>query len=235
MILFLPATAPANIADVFEGGMMQVKAEYAQYAIPVTQLARPSEYFTFDYSIAEREFAGLHFGKSDSDLLPQKNFAFASGAKAWQYDMTYSRTLASTKSAVNLTEPYETVEIYDAQGNIISENLSEHWLNYEQLGDVMYGQVIMVEDNLPKVETTNEDGETVMVRVEEIDGFAYTLTALSPDNGGGFTVTGGVETGVQDITVSADGCIFDLCGRKVRPERLPSGIYIKNGKKIVIK
>ena len=171
IILFLPATAPANTADIFEVGMMQVKAEYAQYAIPVTQLARPSEYFTFDYSIAEREFAGLYFGKSDSDLLPQKNFEFASGAKAWQYDMTYSRTLASTKSAVNLTEPYETVEIYDAQGNIISENLSEHWLNYEQLGDVMYGQVIMVEENLPKVDSTNEDGEPVKVRVEEIDGY----------------------------------------------------------------
>ena len=171
MILFLPATAPENIADIFEAGMMQVKAEYAQYAIPVTQLARPSEFFTFDYGISEREFAGLYFGKAAEALLPQKNFKFAAGAELWQYDMTYRRSMASAKSAVNLTEPYASVEIYDAQGNIISENISEHWLNYEQLGDVMYGQVVMIEDNLPTVKVPGADGEPVSVRVEEIDGY----------------------------------------------------------------
>lgn len=171
MILLLPATAPENLSDIFEAGMMQVKAEYAQYAIPVTQLARPSEYFTFDYGISEREFAGLYFGKAAEALLPQKNFKFAAGAELWQYDMTYSRSMASAKSAVNLTEPYASVEIYDAQGNIISENISEHWLNYEQLGDVMYGQVVMIEDNLPTVKVPGEDGEPVSVRVEEIDGY----------------------------------------------------------------
>ena len=171
MVLLLPATAPENISDIFEAGMTQVKAEYAQYAIPVTQLARPEEYFTFDHNITDREFAGLFFGKSVEDLLPQKNFKFAAGASEWQYDMTYSRSMASAKSAVNLTEPYATVEIYDAQGNIISENISEHWLNYEQLGDVMYGQVVMIEDNLPTVEVPGEDGKPVKVRVEEIDGY----------------------------------------------------------------
>ena len=171
MILLLPATAPEDVADIFEAGMTQVKAEYAQYAIPVTQLARPEEYFTFDHNITDREFAGLFFGKSVEDLLPQKNFKFAAGASEWQYDMTYSRSMASAKSAVNLTEPYATVEIYDAQGNIISENISEHWLNYEQLGDVMYGQVVMIEDNLPTIKVPGEDGKTIEVRVEEIDGY----------------------------------------------------------------
>lgn len=171
MLLLLPATAPESVADIFEADMMQVKSEYAQYAIPVTQLASPSEYFTFDYAIAEREIAGLYFGKAAEALLPQKNFKFAAGAEAWQYDMTYSRSMASSKSPVNLTEPYAAVEIYDAQGKMISENISEHWLNYEQLGDVMYGQVVMIEENLPTVEIEGEDGEPVKVRVEEIDGY----------------------------------------------------------------
>ena len=159
--------------------MMQVKPEYAQYAIPVTQLARPSEYFTFDYSVTEREFAGLYFAKASTDLLPQKNFKFAAGAQAWQYEMTYCKNIASTKSPVNLTEPYATVEIYDAEGNIISANLSEHWLNYDQLGDVMYGQVAMIEDNLPVVDAVDENGQPVLddnnqpvkVKVQEIDGY----------------------------------------------------------------
>lgn len=179
MILLLPATAPANLADIFEAGMSQVKSEYSQYSIPVTQLARPSEFFTFDYGITEREFAGLYFGKAANALLPQKNFTFAAGAESWQYDMTYSRSISSNKSQVSLTEPYETIEIYDAQGNMISENLSEYWLNYEQLGDVIYGQVVMIEENLPMVDALDENGQPVLddnnqpvkVRAQEIDGY----------------------------------------------------------------
>ena len=74
-----------------------------------------------------------------------------------------------------------------------------------------------------------------IIRVEEIDGIAYTLTTLSPENGGGFTVTGGSEAGISELAISIDDCIYDLCGRKVEKANLPFGIYIKNGKKIVIK
>lgn len=49
-----------------------------------------------------------------------------------------------------------------------------------------------------------------IIRVEEIDGVAYTLTTIAPDNGGGFTVTGGGNGGetpepptVYTITVAA--------------------------------
>lgn len=171
MILLLPATAPSTLSEIFEGDMMTVKAEYSQYSFPVTQLARPSEFFTFDCGISEREFAGLYFSKATSELLPQKNFKFAAGTEAWQYDMKYTRGISSSKSAVSLTEPYATVEIYDAQGNIITENLSEYWLNYEKLGDEMYGQVVMIEENLPTEEIIGEEGEPVKVRVESIDGY----------------------------------------------------------------
>ena len=181
LILLLPATAPTDLAKLFaEGGMSEIKTEYAQYAVPVTQLARPTEYFTFESSEADREFAGLTFARAESALLPQKNFTYAVGADIWQYDLTYCKTLASTKSAVNLTEPYETVEIYDAEGNkIATDALAEHWLNYEQLGDVIYGQIVMIEENLPRVDVVDKDGKPVLdedgnpvkVKVEEIDGY----------------------------------------------------------------
>jgi hypothetical protein len=72
--------------------------------------------------------------------------------------------------------------------------------------------------------------------VEEIDGIAYTLTTLSPENGGGFTVTGGVETGVSGVNVCGASPlpVYDLCGRVVNDVSLP-GIYIKEGKKVLIK
>ncbi len=75
-----------------------------------------------------------------------------------------------------------------------------------------------------------------IIRVEEIDGIAYTLTTLSPENGGGFTVTGGVETGVSGVNVCGASLlpVYDLCGRVVNDVSLP-GIYIKEGKKVLIK
>ena len=180
MILLLPATAPSDLSEIFEADMMQVKEEYAQYAIPATQLARPDEFFTFEATLQEREMAGLYFERTSETLLPDnKNLKFAEGAEAWQYELTYNRTNASSRSTVYLTEPYAAVEIYDTDGKIISSDLSEHWLNYDQLGDVMYGQIVMIEENLPMVEAVGEDGEPIVdedgkpvkVRVEKIDGY----------------------------------------------------------------
>ena len=41
-----------------------------------------------------------------------------------------------------------------------------------------------------------------IIRVEEVGGVAYTLTTLSPENGGGFNVTGGGDIPVATYTVS---------------------------------
>ena len=179
MILMLPATAPENLSEIFESDMIQVKEEYAQYAIPVTQLARPEEFFTFESNLLDREMVGLYFDRSKESLLADKEFKFADGTENWQYDLTYTRSNSSTRSTVYLTEPYASVEIYDAEGNLISADLSEHWLNYDQLGDVMYGQIVMVEENLPTVQAVDEEGEPMVdeegnpikVKVEEIDGY----------------------------------------------------------------
>ena len=75
-----------------------------------------------------------------------------------------------------------------------------------------------------------------IIRVEEIDGIAYTLTTLSPENGGGFTVTGGSDTGVPVVDVPGASLlpVYDLCGRVVNDVSLP-GIYIRGGKKVLIK
>ena len=74
-----------------------------------------------------------------------------------------------------------------------------------------------------------------IIRVEEIGGVAYTLTTLSLENGGGFTVTGGTDTGIQEMVVAGDDCIYDLRGCRRSGCDLPCGVYIKNGKKIIIK
>lgn len=64
--------------------------------------------------------------------------------------------MASTKSPLYITYPYETISVYDAEGvEILGEQLSKHWLKYESLGDGLYGQVVMdmsvfTLDNKPK-------------------------------------------------------------------------------------
>ena len=40
---------------------------------------------------------------------------------------------------------------------------------------------------------------------------------------------------VPELAVSVDESVYDLCGRKVLEVGLPCGVYIKNGKKVIIK
>ena len=72
-----------------------------------------------------------------------------------------------------------------------------------------------------------------IIKVEEIGGVAYTLTTLSPENGGGFNITG--ATGVEDVKGESGNVktIYDLQGRKVEPST--TGIYIIDGKKVVVR
>ena len=73
-----------------------------------------------------------------------------------------------------------------------------------------------------------------IIRVEEIGGVAYTLTTLSPENGGGFTVTG--ATSVNEVKTEnwkQKIEVYDLQGRKVT--KPVNGIYIIDGKKVLVK
>lgn len=78
-----------------------------------------------------------------------------------------------------------------------------------------------------------------VVRVEEVGGIAYSLSALNPERGGSFNITGGVDTSIE--VISADDCvgsIYDIRGHLMPTEsvnNLMPGIYIVDGKKVVVK
>lgn len=72
-----------------------------------------------------------------------------------------------------------------------------------------------------------------IIRVEEIGGAAYTLTPHAPENGGGFIVTG-ATTGVGELSSDLQGGVYDLQGRKIEFGKLPAGVYIRNGKKMLV-
>lgn len=70
-----------------------------------------------------------------------------------------------------------------------------------------------------------------IIKVEEIGGVAYTLTTLAPENGGGFTVTGGVESAIQEIHIGTESVVYDLFGRRLSAADGRAGIVVKYGKK----
>lgn len=72
-----------------------------------------------------------------------------------------------------------------------------------------------------------------IIRIEEIGGAAYTLTTLTPENGGGFTVSGGTDTSVSNQYLFDNQMLYDLYGRKIDAENISHGIYIQGGKKVV--
>ena len=109
---------------------------------------------------------------------------------------------------------------------------------------------------LPDVNVGNVDVDFItavrslpggIIRVQEIGGAAYALTALSPEQGGSFCVTG--ATGINDVKgengkvkgesgerkgESGNGkTVYDLQGRRVK--ELYKGLYIVDGKKFFVR
>jgi hypothetical protein len=86
-----------------------------------------------------------------------------------------------------------------------------------------------------------------IIRVEEIGGAAYALTALSPELGGSFCITG--ATGIDEVKTengnrkgengerkgeSGEGnAVYDLQGRSVK--ELNKGLYIVDGETFFIR
>ena len=133
--------------------------------------------------------------------------------------------------------------------------------NYGESFDYLLAEAVPALDGscsveLPDVNVGNVDVDFVtavrsmpggVIRVQEVGGTAYTLTALSPEQGGSFCITG--ATGIYEVkgksgkvkgeigngkTESGEGnAVYDLLGREVY--NTSGGVYIVNGKKFIVK
>lgn len=85
-----------------------------------------------------------------------------------------------------------------------------------------------------------------IIRVEEIGGPAYNLSCLTPEYGGGFLLSGKELPSSINICTPYDAeaesisCCYDLTGRRRKVSKggnvqQSSGIYISNGKKLVVR
>ena len=126
--------------------------------------------------------------------------------------------------------------------------------NYGKSFDYLLAESVPARDGicnveLPDVNVGNVDVDFVtavrsmpggIIRVEEIGGAAYALTAISPEQGGCFNIIG--ATGIEDVKGESGNVktengevktVYDLQGRKV--DTPSKSIYIINGKKVIIK
>ena len=162
----------------------------------------------------------------NASLTPQKN-SYSAGETItvkWGVNSSYftkdSRLRITMSADYGVTFPYVLAESVPAMGGKC--------------------EVVLPDVNVDNVDVDFKTAIRSMrggiIRVEEIGGVAYTLTTLSPENGGGFNITGGTDTGVPVVDVSGASLlpVYDLCGRVVNDVSLP-GIYIKEGKKVLIK
>ena len=85
-----------------------------------------------------------------------------------------------------------------------------------------------------------------IIRVEEIGGAAYNLSCLSPENGGGFTLSGteipsSITFASQENPMpTTDELLYDLSGRRYsvttdHNHMQSPGIYISGNRKIVVR
>ena len=81
-----------------------------------------------------------------------------------------------------------------------------------------------------------------IIRVEEMQGNAYTLTSYSPEGSGatgGFIMSGGTPTNITPTTSTPPSPIYDLSGKIVRRSatdlnNLAPGVYIYKGKTVIV-
>lgn len=117
-------------------------------------------------------------------------------------------------------------------------------LNEYQLDNISSAPVNLLDVNSTDV---NSDGYICWINntgkdIDLMKGYFYEVNYILSDASGNTLANGSFEflgdsqkSGINEIRIDADAKIFNLQGFEVKGKTLPAGIYIVNGKKIVIR
>ena len=210
----------------------------------------------------------VHDCPDECSLLAMKTQPFYCNYAVWNADIEvvdgteFTASLSPAKGVYtageSVTVKWGVNSAYFTADSRVRITMSD---NYGRSFDYVLAESVPARDGscsveLPDVNVGNVDVDFVtavrslpggIIRVEEIGGVAYTLTTLSPENGGGFNITG--ATGIYEVKgengerkgemgkvkgESGEGnAVYDLLGREVYN---PSGgVYIVNGKKFIVR
>lgn len=127
-------------------------------------------------------------------------------------------------SAANSTAEPVYVYLRVKGGDIVAATLMQADGSYH-FGQVPYGTYEVI----PNIDGYTVDIQTVTLSAENsvAKGIDYTI--------GNYSISASGASSIGNIiAVPADGVIYDLSGRRITNGNLKSGLYIRNGKKIII-
>lgn len=123
IMFILPATITVEVAELFNSDMT-VKEEYAQWAVPVSQLSMNySDYIT----IPEAEEPDFTFVRASEEKAAQLTALF--GNTDFVYVLTYEDMYASDQASMTMAVPFSEYKVY-AQDNSDMTADETFWLQY---------------------------------------------------------------------------------------------------------
>ncbi len=107
-IFMLPPYVAIAAEELFEG--LEVKAEYAQYMVPVTQLSSDQEFISMVANPSDMALAGADFKVSEDEELYTKF-----GNSRYAYELVYTNRYAMDQARMMFTSPVTECKVFDSE------------------------------------------------------------------------------------------------------------------------
>lgn len=116
-LLFLPPTLTAAASDLFEG--TEIKEEYKQYSVPVTQLSSDQEFISMLANPSDMAAGGATFAVSENEDLYSRF-----GQTRYAYELVYTNQYARDNARMIFTSAVTSYKVFDENG-FLSMTLDE--------------------------------------------------------------------------------------------------------------
>ena len=116
-LLFLPPTLTVAASDLFEG--TEIKEEYQQYAVPVTQLSSDQEFISMLANPSDMAAGGATFAVSENEDLYNRF-----GQTRYAYELVYTNQYARDNARMIFTSAVTSYKVFDENG-FLSMTLDE--------------------------------------------------------------------------------------------------------------
>lgn len=116
-LLFLPPTLTVAASDLFDGA--EIKEEYQQYAVPVTQLSSDQEFISMLANPSDMAAGGATFAVSENEDLYNRF-----GQTRYAYELVYTNQYARDNARMIFTSAVTSYKVFDENG-FLSMTLDE--------------------------------------------------------------------------------------------------------------
>lgn len=116
-LLFLPPTLTVAASDLFEG--TEIKEEYKQYSVPVTQLSSDQEFISMLANPSDMAAGGATFAVSENEDLYDRF-----GQTRYAYELVYTNQYARDNARMIFTSAVTSYKVFDENG-FLSMTLDE--------------------------------------------------------------------------------------------------------------